>query len=73
MRQPGATKVLLRLVRKVDIVIENGRPGAMAHRGFGYPQAIAANPGLVWCALTDFGQDGPYAGFSGHDINYLAH
>jgi crotonobetainyl-CoA:carnitine CoA-transferase CaiB-like acyl-CoA transferase len=73
MRQPEANDILLRMVPAVDIVMENGRPGAMAERGFGYPQANAANPGVIWCALTGFGQDGPYARFSGHDVNYLAH
>lgn len=72
-RRPEASDVLLRLAKEVDIVIENNRPGAMAQRGFGYPQASEANPGIIWCALTGFGQDGPYASYSGHDINYLAH
>jgi len=72
-RKPEANAALLRMAASVDVVIENARPGAMAERGFGYPQASAANPGIVWCALTGFGQDGPYAAFSGHDINYLAH
>ena len=73
MRNAAANVVLARLVPTIDVVLENGFPGVMAERGFGYAQASAANPGVIWCALTGFGRDGPYAAWSGHDISYLAH
>jgi crotonobetainyl-CoA:carnitine CoA-transferase CaiB-like acyl-CoA transferase len=72
-RNPAANAVLQRLAGAVDVVLENAFPGVMAGRGFGYPQAQAVNPGIIWCALTGFGQEGPYAAHSGHDISYLAH
>jgi len=73
MRHPRSSEVLLGMAPGIDVVVENAKPGAMAARGFGWPQAQAANPGLSWCAITGFGQDGPYADHAGHDISYLAH
>lgn len=73
MRNPAAKEVLTRLAPSIDVVIENARPGSMEERGFGYSQARAANPKIIWCAITGFGQAGPYADYSGHDISYLAH
>jgi crotonobetainyl-CoA:carnitine CoA-transferase CaiB-like acyl-CoA transferase len=73
MRHPRSAEVLLKMAPGIDVVIENAKPGAMTARGFGFPQANEANPGLTWCAITGFGQDGPYAEHAGHDISYLAH
>ena len=73
LRNPAANAVLERLARTTDVVVENARPGAMEARGFGYSQAKAANPRLIWCAITGFGQTGPYADHAGHDLSYVAH
>ena len=73
MRHPRSSEVLLKMAPGIDVVIENAKPGSMTARGFGFPQAHEANPGLTWCAITGFGQDGPYAEHAGHDISYLAH
>jgi crotonobetainyl-CoA:carnitine CoA-transferase CaiB-like acyl-CoA transferase len=72
-RNPAAIEVLRRLVRTVDIVVENAKSGAMEARGFGYSQARAENRRIVWCSITGFGQTGPYAETPGHDLSYLAH
>jgi alpha-methylacyl-CoA racemase len=72
-RSPRANEVLLRLAASTDVVVENAKPGVMEERGFGYRQAAEVNPGLVWCAITGFGQDGPYADQAGHDLSYMAH
>src|SRR5579871_581843 len=73
MRNPASSEILLRLAPTIDVVVENAKPGAMESRGFGYRQAREANPGLIWCAITGFGQEGPYSGHAGHDISYVAH
>jgi crotonobetainyl-CoA:carnitine CoA-transferase CaiB-like acyl-CoA transferase len=73
MRNPAATGVLARLAASADVIVENASPGMMEKRGFGYPQARATNKAIIWCAITGFGQDGPYAQYSGHDLSYLAH
>jgi crotonobetainyl-CoA:carnitine CoA-transferase CaiB-like acyl-CoA transferase len=71
-RHPRGPEVLRRLVRTADVVVESARPGAMDDAGFGYADAAAENPAVVWCSITGFGQDGPYADRPGHDVTYMA-
>lgn len=61
-----------RLVSAADIVIEDRRPGELDAAGMGYAAAAPGNPGLIWCAITPFGQDGPWAQFSATDMVSLA-
>ncbi len=63
--------VLLKLVREYDVVLESFRPGVLDRLGVGYERLKQENPGLVYCAITGYGQDGPYRDRSGHDMNYL--
>jgi crotonobetainyl-CoA:carnitine CoA-transferase CaiB-like acyl-CoA transferase len=72
-RHPRATEVLRCLAGAADVLVENSVPGQMEGRGFGYPQAATEFPRLIWCSISGFGQDGPYAGRSGHDLTYTAH
>jgi crotonobetainyl-CoA:carnitine CoA-transferase CaiB-like acyl-CoA transferase len=62
---------LLRLVRDYDVLVEGNRPGVMDRLGLGYERLAEENPALVYCAITGYGQDGPYRDRSGHDMNYL--
>ena len=64
-------EVLLRLVRESDVLLEGFRPGVMERLGVGYERLREENPRLVYCAITGYGQDGPYRDRSGHDMNYL--
>jgi alpha-methylacyl-CoA racemase len=73
LRNPVSNAILERLAPTVDVVVENAKPGSMQARGFGYGHARAKNPRIVWCAITGFGQTGPYAGHAGHDLSYIAH
>jgi crotonobetainyl-CoA:carnitine CoA-transferase CaiB-like acyl-CoA transferase len=59
-----------RMAATADVVIENFRPGTLAKYGLGHEQLRAANPRLIYCAVSGFGQTGPYAARSGYD--YLA-
>ncbi len=63
---------LLRLAREADAVIEGFRPGVMDRLGLGYRALSEANPRIVMCSISGFGQTGPYAADPGHDLNYLA-
>jgi alpha-methylacyl-CoA racemase len=65
-------EVFLRLVREADVVLESFRPGVMDRLGVGYYVLREENPGLVYCAISGYGQDGPFRDRSGHDMNYLA-
>jgi alpha-methylacyl-CoA racemase len=71
LKEESGREVLLKLVRQYDVVLESFRPGVMDRLGVGYERLREANPGLVYCAITGYGQDGPYTGRSGHDMNYL--
>jgi alpha-methylacyl-CoA racemase len=64
-------EVLLRLARDADVLLESFRPGVLDRLGVGYERLREVNPGLVYCAITGYGQDGPYRDRSGHDMNYL--
>jgi len=74
LKKPGATEVIKRLVSVggYDIVLEQFRPGVMGRLGIGYETLAAVNPQLIYCAITGYGQTGPYKGRAGHDLNYLA-
>jgi crotonobetainyl-CoA:carnitine CoA-transferase CaiB-like acyl-CoA transferase len=58
---PGGRDVLLRLVARADVVIENFRPGTLEKWGLGWEDLSAVNPRLVLARVTGFGQFGPYA------------
>jgi len=71
LKSPAGKDVLLRLARGADILLESFRPGVLDRLGVGYERLRDENPGLVYCAITGFGQDGPNRDRPGHDINYL--
>ena len=63
---------LFALVGVSDVVVESYRPGVADRLGVGYKALQAFNSRLIYAALTGYGQDGPYAQWAGHDIDYLA-
>jgi alpha-methylacyl-CoA racemase len=72
LKSEGGREAFLRLVRDADIVLESFRPGVLDRLGVGYERLREANPGIVYCAITGYGQDGPNTARAGHDTNYLA-
>lgn len=72
LRQAPGAEVVKRLAQGADVFVEGFRPGVLAKRGLGAEALLAANPRLVYCSLTGYGQEGPLAARAGHDINYLA-
>ena len=72
LKSEGGREAFLRLVANHDVVLDGFRPGVMDRLGVGYERMREANPALVYCAITGYGQDGPNAQRAGHDINYLA-
>jgi alpha-methylacyl-CoA racemase len=71
LKSDGGREVFLRLARQYDVVLESFRPGVLDRLGVGYERLREENPGLVYCAITGYGQDGPLRDRSGHDMNYL--
>jgi alpha-methylacyl-CoA racemase len=73
LRHRRGFEVLRRLASWADVLVENERPGSMDERGFGYTDAAREIPSLIWCSISGYGQEGPYAQWSGHDLSYAAH
>lgn len=67
LKSNGARAAFMRLVASADVLVENFRPGVMDRLGLGYEQLRASAPGLVYCAVSGFGQDGPLAGNPAYD------
>lgn len=62
----------LNLVRTADVVIEGFRPGVAERLGASYLRCTEANPRIIYCSITGYGQQGPHKGEAGHDINYIS-
>jgi CoA:oxalate CoA-transferase len=61
LKTEAGKEVFLRLVREADVLVENFRPGVMDRLGFSYAELSKLNAGIVYCAITGFGQTGPDA------------
>ncbi len=72
LKKPAAKDAFLTLVRRYDVLVEQFRPGVLDRLGVSHATLLEANPRLVVCALTGYGQTGPLARRAGHDLNYLA-
>lgn len=72
LKSEAGKAALLRMAARADVVIESFRPGVMDKLGLGYAALAAANPGIVLCSISGYGQTGPYVHRAGHDLNYIA-
>jgi crotonobetainyl-CoA:carnitine CoA-transferase CaiB-like acyl-CoA transferase len=68
LKHPKGRDVLLRMVRDADVLTENYRRGTLEGLGLGYDVLAAVNPGLIYCAVSGYGRDGPYADKGGFDL-----
>ena len=68
LRKPAGVAVALDLVRHCDVVLENFAPGTMERYGLGYAELAAANPRIILCSISGFGQSGPMASAPAYDI-----
>ena len=66
--QPEGQRLVARLAAEADVLIENFKVGGLAQYGLDYATLKQANPRLVYCSITGFGQDGPYASRPGYDF-----
>lgn len=67
LAHPDGQALIRRLAAISDVVVENYKLGTLARYGLDYPQLAALNPRLIYCSITGFGQDGPYASRPGYD------
>jgi crotonobetainyl-CoA:carnitine CoA-transferase CaiB-like acyl-CoA transferase len=72
LKSTEGRKILLELVARHDVVLESFRPGVLDKLGVGYEQMRQVNEALVYCAISGYGQTGPFKNRAGHDTNYLA-
>jgi crotonobetainyl-CoA:carnitine CoA-transferase CaiB-like acyl-CoA transferase len=72
LKHVDGASVLRQMVHTCDVLIEGFRPGVMLRLGVDYARLKTINPRLVYCSLTGWGQTGPYAQASGHDLNYVS-
>jgi crotonobetainyl-CoA:carnitine CoA-transferase CaiB-like acyl-CoA transferase len=72
LKSGAGKEIYFRLAERADVIVEEYRPGVAKRLGIDYEQLSAHNPRLIYCAITGFGQNGPYRDLVGHDINYIA-
>jgi len=68
LKKPKGKAILLRLVRDADVLTENYRRGTLEKLGLGYDVLAKENPGLIYCAVSGYGRDGPYGDKGGFDL-----
>ena len=72
MKSPEGQALFRKLAATADVIVEGFRPGVMKRLGADYEAIAKLNPRVVYCSLSGFGQDGPYARYPAHDMNYLS-
>ena len=72
LRRPESARFVERLVASADVVVESFRPRTARRLGVSAEQLRAVHPQLIHCAITGYGQSGPYADRPGHDLNYVS-
>lgn len=72
LKDASGARAAMKLVADADVLVEGFRPGVMARHGLDAATTTAANPRLVYCSLSGYGQDGPYVEYPGHDLNFQA-
>jgi alpha-methylacyl-CoA racemase len=71
LKHPDGHEIARELAARADVVVESFRPGVARKLSIDYSGLAPARPGLVYCSVSGYGQDGPYADRPGHDLNYL--
>jgi crotonobetainyl-CoA:carnitine CoA-transferase CaiB-like acyl-CoA transferase len=72
LKSDAGRAAFMKLAATADVLVEGFRPGVTERLGVDYESVKAVNPGIVYCAITGYGQDGPNRDRAGHDLNYLA-
>ncbi len=65
-------EIFFRLVRSADVVLEGFRPGVVQRLGVDYESVCRANPRIIYCSISGYGQNGSHRDRVGHDVNYLS-
>jgi crotonobetainyl-CoA:carnitine CoA-transferase CaiB-like acyl-CoA transferase len=73
LKSEEGRQIFLKLVSKSDVVLESFRPGVTKQLKISYDHLRTTNPRIIYCAISGYGQDGPYSNLSGHDIDYIGY
>ena len=72
LKSGAGKEIYLRLAQRADVIVEEYRPGVAKRLGIDYATLSPRNRRLIYCAITGYGQNGPYRDLVGHDVNYIA-
>jgi alpha-methylacyl-CoA racemase len=72
LKLEAGRRLVHRMLERADVLLESYRPGVAARLGLGYEEVRATNEGIVYCSVSGYGQQGPYAQWPAHDLNWLA-
>jgi alpha-methylacyl-CoA racemase len=72
LKAPAGRALFLKLAATARVVVESFRPGTVDRLGIGYEAVHPVNPGIVYCAISGFGQTGPDRDKAGHDLGFIA-
>ncbi len=73
LKTPEGKEIFFRLIKQADVMMEGFRPGVVHRLGIDYETTRKINPKIIYCAVTGYGQDGPYSDRPGHDNNFLSY
>ncbi len=73
LKSAEGQEIFRKMATTADVVVEGFRPGVVKRLGVDYETLSAANPGLVYCSISGYGQTGPMRDVAGHDVNYLSY
>jgi len=72
LKSEEGLRIFYKLVEDADVIVEGFRPGVAKRLGIDFDSISKKYPGVIYCSITGYGQDGPYRDLPGHDINYIA-
>lgn len=73
LKREKGREIFCALAKEADVIVESFRPGVMKKLGLSYEEISNINPGIVYCSISGYGQNGPYQHLPGHDINYIGY
>jgi crotonobetainyl-CoA:carnitine CoA-transferase CaiB-like acyl-CoA transferase len=73
LKTPQGKEIFSRLAAKADVLMEGFRPGVVHRLGIDYDTVNNINPGIIYCSITGYGQNGTYRNRAGHDVNFMAY
>jgi alpha-methylacyl-CoA racemase len=72
LKAPAGRDAFLAMCERADVIVESFRPGVLGKLGLAYETLARANPRIVVCSISGYGQTGPYTHRAGHDLDYIA-